>query len=376
MGAIKAMDKRIGIVGGGPGGLLLARLLKRQGMNVTVLERDAHATERPQGGSLDLHDETGQKAMQAAGLEAAFMACARPEDQGDRLYDENGRLIFEHDGHGANRPEIDRGDLRRILLESLEPGVVRWGQRINAIAFEDGEVSVFCENSSERFDIVIGADGAWSHVRSFLTDIRPVYEGVVFLELGFEEKRDPAAAALVGHGKMFAVGNNRALILQRNGGGHIRFYAGMRMTESAALALRDASPADARAQMARYFSSWSPDLKRLISEGDFFGIRPLYAMPIGAKWITHPAVSLLGDAAHLMSPFSGEGVNLALADALDLANALTQGGEIAAIQVYEQTMIARAASAGARAAAGMAKVFSDQGADSVLSHYQRRIQEV
>ncbi|WP_336761268.1 FAD-dependent monooxygenase [Asaia sp. VD9] len=367
------MHRHIGIVGGGPGGLLLACLLQRQGMRVTVLERDAYAAERLQGGSLDLHDETGQRAMRAAGLEDAFMACARHEDQGDRLYDETGRLIFEHDGRDANRPEIDRGDLRRILLESLEPGVVHWGQCVNGIVSAGEKISVLCTDGPQLYDVVIGADGAWSRVRPFLTKIQPVYEGIVFLELGFEEKRDPRAAALVGHGKMFAVGNNRALILQRNSGGHIRFYAGMRLAEKAALAMRDGSPEAARAHMARSFSSWSPDLRRLLAEGDFLGIRPLYAMPIGARWTPAPAVTLLGDAAHLMSPFSGEGVNLALADALDLANTLTEGNGVASLREYEAALISRAERAAARAASGLSKVFSDHGAAPVLAHYQQRL---
>lgn len=364
------MDSRIGIVGGGPGGLLLARLLGQRGMSVTVFERDAHAEERPQGGSLDLHEETGQRAMRMAGLEAAFIDAARPEDQGDRLYDETGRLLLDHDGAAANRPEIDRGDLRRILLNSLEPGVVRWGQRVTGIAVEGEQVRLMGGGESEVFDIVIGADGAWSRVRLFLTEIQPGYQGVVFLELSFEEGHNAHAASLVGHGKMFAVGDNRALILQRNGHGHIRFYAGVRMAEDDAVALCDAGPTEARARMAEAFVTWAPGLKRLVDEGDFISVRPMYAMPIGARWETHPAVTLLGDAAHLMSPFSGEGVNMALADALDLAHALAQGSGIAG---YEAVMRPRAEIAAAGAASGLASVFSKDGPAHVLARYRRRI---
>src|SRR5580693_9289624 len=95
----------IAIVGGGPGGLMLARLLLLQGIEPTVFERDRHAGDRSQGGSLDLHGDTGQRAMRLAGLEMEFNAAARPEDQGDRLYDQNGKLLFDRDGSDDNRPE-------------------------------------------------------------------------------------------------------------------------------------------------------------------------------------------------------------------------------------------------------------------------------
>ena len=86
---------RIAIIGGGPGGLMLARLLQLRGIGATVFERDSNANDRPQGGSLDLHADTGQHAFRIAGLEAAFLAEARFEDQGDRLYDHRGLLLFD-----------------------------------------------------------------------------------------------------------------------------------------------------------------------------------------------------------------------------------------------------------------------------------------
>ncbi|GBQ62079.1 salicylate 1-monooxygenase [Ameyamaea chiangmaiensis NBRC 103196] len=353
---------------------MLARLLQQRDMNVTVFERDDHADERPQGGSLDLHEETGQRAMRAAGLQTAFSAAARPEDQGDRLYDECGKLLFDHDGEAANRPEIDRGDLRRILLDALAPGVVRWGQRVSGIAAEDGQIRVLRDDGQDAFDIVIGADGAWSRLRPFLTDARPVYQGVVLLELGFDEVRHPHAAVLVGRGKMFAVGDNRALVLQRNGHGHIRFYAGVRMAEDEAIALCRADPDGARTRMTAAFSTWDAGLRRLIGEGDFIGVRPMHAMPIGTRWTAHSGVTLLGDAAHLMSPFSGEGVNLALADAVDLADALTHASGLDSIQTYEAMMAVRAEIAAHGAAAGLDSVFSKDGATRVLAHFQQRIQ--
>lgn len=169
---------RIAIIGGGPGGLMLARLLHLRGLESVVFERDRHEQERPQGGSLDLHPETGQQAMRLAGLQPAFLAEARPEDQGDRICDSSGALLFDRAGDGDDRPEIDRAALRRILLASLPAGAVRWGTKVEAIQPSGtGAWHVVVEGAAERFDVVVGADGAWSRVRPLLSDARPAYEG-------------------------------------------------------------------------------------------------------------------------------------------------------------------------------------------------------
>jgi 2-polyprenyl-6-methoxyphenol hydroxylase-like FAD-dependent oxidoreductase len=365
---------QIAIIGGGPGGLMLARLLLLRGFEPTVFERDRHAGDRPQGGSLDLHGDTGQRAMQLAGLEKEFSAAARPEDQGDRLYDQNGTLLFDRDGAGDDRPEIDRTALRQILLDSLAPGIVRWGHKVEAITPRaEGGCDVLAGSTAERFDVVIGADGAWSRVRPLLTDAAPLYEGVTLVELGFDVKRHMTVDALVGGGKMFAVGDNRVLIAQRNGRGHIRGYAGLRLPEQTAREWTTESPERIRNRLLDAFAGWAPSLTCLIESGDFIAVRPLYALPIGYKWHSRAGLTLLGDAAHLMSPFGGEGVNLALADAADLADALVSAEGWDAVTACEAAIMERAAPAAEGATEGLNSSISSGGVAAVLEHYRERV---
>lgn len=370
---------RIAIVGAGPGGLTLARLLMVAGLPATVFERETHALERPQGGTLDLHVETGQLALKRAGLTAEFLKIARYDDQGTRLYDSQGQLLLaDDDASGGERPEVDRTALREILLASVPADWVRWGHALReVVARDDGTYDLLFENGSNAgpFDLVVGADGAWSRVRSLVSRYQPQYSGLTFVEFGIDDvdARHPALSALVGRGKIGIEGQGRGLIVQRNGHAHLRGYAFFRVPADWATQRFDFStPATARAQLAAEYNGWAENLVDLIRAGnDAIAARPIHALPIGHHWRNRAGITLIGDAAHLMSPFGGEGVNIAMFDAAELARHLTESREWRdAVRAFEEEMFSRVVEPATGAAEAAATELSHVSLELSLAHYR------
>ena len=157
----------IAIVGAGPCGLTLARLLERKGIDYAIYERDESETSTRAGGSLDIHTETGQHALREGGLFDEFQKYARYDDTAFALADKLGKRLLQL-GQGRDATEIDRSDLRQILLDAIPKDKIKWGHALASVTLgEDKRPVLHFANGAvlSGFKLVVGTDGAWSKVR-------------------------------------------------------------------------------------------------------------------------------------------------------------------------------------------------------------------
>jgi len=375
------LEQHITIIGAGLGGLILANVLHRHGIDATIYELEASPTARHQGSVLDMHEESGQLALSKAGLFEAFRKMVIPGGDELRILDKTGTVRLQTNGSGT-RPEVDRGALRDILLQSLPAHLIHWGSKVtNVVTLEGGRHKITLA-SGETFTtaLLIGADGAWSKVRPLLSDAQPIYLGISFFETHLldVDTRHSESAALVGHGSMFVLSDEKGLITHRDGDGRITVYIALKTPEHWATAsgidFRDAEAA--RMRLLNHFPGWNDQLRALIAESDTELIpRSLYALPVGHRWERTPGVTLLGDAAHLMSPFAGEGANLAMLDGAELAEAILAHPDDmeTAIASYEEASFPRSTVAAAASADNLIISFRSDAPQGMLELMARYI---
>ncbi|WP_406237415.1 FAD-dependent oxidoreductase [Nocardia sp. NBC_01009] len=342
------MTTPVTIIGAGLGGLTLARVLHVHGIAATVYEAESSPTARAQGGMLDIHDYNGQLALEAASLMDEFRGLILEGRQAMRVLDRDGTILLDKadDGTGG-RPEVQRAELRQILLDSLPAGTVQWGRKLSGVrALGEGRHELaFSDGSTVVTSLLVGADGAWSRVRPLLSAATPDYTGESFVEIYLfdADTRHPAAAKAVGGGSLIAPAPGNEIHAHREKDATLHTYVVLARSQDwfAAIDFTDAAAATAR--IAQEFDGWAPELTALITDGDTAPVwRPHYALPIGHRWDRVPGVTLIGDAAHLCAP-NGEGANLAMLDGAELAKALAAHPDDveAGLTDYEQAMFLR-----------------------------------
>jgi 2-polyprenyl-6-methoxyphenol hydroxylase-like FAD-dependent oxidoreductase len=345
---VDRLDGDVAIIGAGPAGLILGRLLARRGIAADIFERDASPDARVQGGSLDIDAATGQAALRAAGLEDDFVRLARPEGQAFKILGSDGAILFQRQaGLDASRPEIDRADLRNLLLRSVQSDRVHWGHELRSaepngrgwrLAFANGR-TLLCR-------LLIGCDGAFSKVRR-LVAAEARYIGITTIELTVDAGNPSELDAILGDGNLLAAGGGRYVWVGRMTNGARKLYFSWPLQQSELEPILHCPGKGLLNAVRRSFAGWSRlFLGEIGLVTDAPRLWPLRSVERDQRWERRPAVTLAGDAAHVIPPFTGQGVNLALFDALSLSDHLASGtnGDLDDhLRRYEAEMFARMA---------------------------------
>lgn len=350
----------IAIIGAGPAGLTLALLLRARGIKSTIFELRQKPTEEElakPSGSLDLHEESGLAAIRECGLWDEFIRLTGDCSEAQKVADKDGIILHEDQGELSDRPEISRHALIKLLASHLPEASIKWLHRLKSVTqFQTTSTTSprvqldFGVHGIHFVDLVVGADGAWSQVRSMLTAVRPNYVGTQNITLTIRQLtlKYPHLDALIGRGSFSALGLRHGVMSQRGPLDSARIYVFLTTPDEQAaftLGLANKSASAAKKILLTndaLLGDWGETMKDLVAlacdeetmdnPDAVVDIRPLYTLPIGISWEHNPSATLVGDAAHLMCPWAGEGVNLAMWDSLSLAHVISN-----AVQSTEQT---------------------------------------
>ncbi|MEN2435838.1 NAD(P)/FAD-dependent oxidoreductase [Weeksellaceae bacterium A-14] len=377
-------NKKVVIVGGGMAGLTLARLLQLKNIGVNVYERDFNRDVRVQGSTLDLHEGTGLEAMKRAGLLDKFYKNHRPEASKMMLADRHLNIKFDENKFAKitaeKRPEIDRAPLRDILLDSLQPETVVWDSHFISMKKEKSGWQIHFKNDTSTYaDLVIAADGAKSRIRPYLSDIKPIYSGITLIQIDVDNaaKNLPQLLAATKGGKVMCFDNEQMLGFGVKGDGSVMGIAAFKTYE--AWLKESGIDFNNKQQVFEWFkkefTGWSEKWYELFTNDEVtFTPRPQYYFPFDQSWPPQANLTMIGDAAHRMPPFAGEGANVAMQDAFELAEVLTNGQFVnikSAITYFEKDMIARGAEATKGTLENMEKMFAANGLEQMINFFSQ-----
>jgi 2-polyprenyl-6-methoxyphenol hydroxylase-like FAD-dependent oxidoreductase len=372
------MTTPVSIIGAGLGGLTLARVLHLNGVPVIVYEGDASPQLRTQGGQLDLHEQDGQLALKIAALTTEYHKIINWGGGAQRVLDQHGTVLVELPDDGSmTRPEALRGDIRRILLESLPDTTVQWGKKLQSVTplGQGRHELVFHDGSTAASDLLVGADGTWSKVRPLVSDAKPVYAGMSYIDIYSHDvdNRHPVAAKTVSSGALKALIPGKGFLAHREAGGVIHTYVVLFRPLEWFNRFDFADADAAKALVAAEFDGWAPEFVSLITGSDTDPVlRSIYKLPNDHHWNRTPGVTLLGDAAHVSLP-GGDGANLAMLDGAELGQAIAAHPDDveAALAAYEKVMFPRSQAAAVTAHQTIELIFGADAPQGLVNLFTR-----
>ena len=338
--ASRASPLQIIIIGAGIGGLTLANLLYQTHptIHVQLFERDSVAHSRTQGGTLGLKEQGGLDALRRLGMDEEIRAVSQPVTRFTILNQRGKPLLILH-GH-PHSLRVPRVALRDLLLRDVHQ-LITFNANCTGYTEHEGKPAVrFADGPEEMADVVVACDGVKSAIRQQLVGDQPHYLGLSAISGSVSTaERLP----LLAYGPVLVIGEGASLILdqpQEAIGWSLTLQTKPKEFESLA-------PSALQERVRASTRHWCSPIREIVSHtpvenvtylGGFYDKEPLQHARAGS-------LLLLGDAAHPMSPFRGEGANMAMLDALSFMDAFRVAGERQleqALALYETEMLVRA----------------------------------